>query len=177
MALEQNNLIDLFFTDECGFSLIPNIPYGWQPIGKQLAIKSAKQKVTNLFGLLSCKGKLKAYATMQNINSDFIIECIDEIALKLEKPTVLVMDNAPWHKSEKVLKRQRHWAEKNLYLFFLPKYSPHLNLIETLWRKIKYEWLRPHHYLDASTLRQAVFDIIRNYDNQFSINFSKNFFR
>ena len=40
------------------------------------------------------------------------------------------------------------WRTKNdLFLFFLPTYSPKLNLIEILWRKIKYEWLEFKAYL------------------------------
>lgn len=165
----------MYFTDECGFNLIPSIPYGWQPIGEQLTIRSSKDRVTNLFGLLTRKGKLKVYSTSQSINSDFIIECIDEVATTISKETVLVMDNAPWHKSQKVLDKQKEWNEKNLYLFFLPIYSPHLNLIETLWRKIKYEWLKAKDYESAKKLREAIFNIIRKYDDDFCINFSMNF--
>lgn len=117
----------MFFTDECGFSLTPCIPYGWQPVGKRQTIRSAKDWVTNLFGLLSRQGKLMTYSTLQNINSKFIVECIDEIAVRVNKPTVLVIDNAPWHTSEQVLNKQQEWAQKDVYLFFLPTYSPQLN--------------------------------------------------
>lgn len=175
LCFEEKGLIDLFFTDECGFSLTPSIPYGWQPEGEQLTIRSSKDRVANVFGLLSRRGKLKTYATPQTVNSDFIIECIDEITQTISRPTVLVLDNAPWHRSQKVLKKQKEWAQKELYLFFLPKYSPHLNLIETLWRKIKYEWLRAEDYESATTLRTALFNIVRNYDHEFCINFSKDF--
>ena len=175
LLLEEQGLIDLFFTDESGFNLTPSIPYGWQPIGKQMTIRSSKTKVANLFGLLSRNGKLKVYSTLQNIDSDYIIECIDELSLTTTKETVLVMDNAPWHVSEKVQKKQKEWAEKNIFLFFLPKYSPHLNLIETLWRKIKYEWLKAEHYESAKELKNAIFNIIKKYDDEFCINFSKNF--
>ena len=175
LDLEEAQQIDLFFTDESAFKLQPCIPYGWQPIGEQRTIRSASDRVTNLFGLLSRKGKLKAYSTEQNINSDFIIECIDEIAQTTKRETVLVLDNAPWHRSKKVLDKQQQWQLQGLYLFFLPRYSPHLNLIETLWRKIKYEWLQAKHYESASILKQAIFQIIRKYDHEFCINFSKNF--
>jgi transposase len=37
--------------------------------------------------------------------------------------------------------KQEEWREKGLSLFFLPTYSPELNLIEILWRFIKYQWL------------------------------------
>ena len=175
LNLEDQGIIDLFFTDECGFNLTPCIPYGWQPKGTQLTIRSAKDSVANVFGLLSRPGKLKVYSTPKSINSEFIIECVDEVALTVKRPTVLVFDNAPWHCAHQVLKKQDEWAEKELYLFFLPTYSPHLNLIETLWRKIKYEWLRPEHYESAKTLKEAIFNIIQKYDDEFCINFSKNF--
>lgn len=176
MKLEDQQAIQLYFTDETGFSLTPSIPYGWIPQGEQWSIRSAKDRVCNLFGLLSRKGDLKVYSTPKNINSNFIIECIDEIADQIEMPTVLVMDNAPWHKSKLVIAKQTEWNEKGLYLFYLPTYSPQLNLIETLWRKIKYEWLRPNDYLSAKNLKEALFNIITQYGNEYSINISKNFF-
>ena len=140
-----------------------------------MTIQSSKGRVANLLGLLSPKGKLMTYFTAKSINSDFVLECIDEVAVKINKPTVLVLDNAPWHKSQKMMDKLEEWNEKNIYLFFLPTYSPHLNLIETLWRKIKYEWLRAEHYESAKILPEAIFNIIRNYDDRFCINFSKNF--
>ena len=39
-----------------------------------------------------------------------------------------------------------------LYLFYLPTYSPDLNLAQTLCRKRKYEWLRPQEYLTKDEL-------------------------
>ncbi|WP_299455289.1 IS630 family transposase [uncultured Microscilla sp.] len=156
VLLEEKGAIDLLFGDESSFNLTPCVPYGWQPVGEQRVIKSAKDHVVNLFGMLSRKGKLITYATRQNINSDFIIECLDEIALRINKPTVIVLDNASWHKANRVIERQKVWAEKNLFLFFLPTYSPHLNLVETLWRKIKYEWLKPQDYFTTDTLRNGV---------------------
>lgn len=171
---EGQSAIDLFFTDECGFRLTPCIPYGWILQGEQKTIRSSRGLAANVFGLLSRNGRLKVYTTKSTIDSDFIIECIDEVVQDLNKPTVLVMDNAPWHKSKKMTLMQKQWEQKGLYIFFLPTYSPHLNLIETLWRKIKYEWLRPQDYLSAKELRSALSNIIKKYDDEFCINFSKN---
>jgi len=176
MKLEDQQAVQLYFTDETGFKLTPDIPYGWIPEGEQWSIRSAKDRVCNLFGLLSRKGSLKVYSTDRNINSAFVIECIDEIADLIQIPTVLVMDNAPWHRSESVKAKQTEWNEKGLYLFYLPTYSPHLNLIETLWRKIKYEWLRPQDYLSAESMKEALFNIITHYNDEYSVNISKNFF-
>lgn len=176
MGLEDTGAIDLLFSDETGFNLVPCIPYAWQPIGEQLTIRSAKDRVCNLYGLLSRKGSLQVWSTAQSINSDFIIECLDELADEIRRPTVVVLDNAPWHTSDKVRKKEQVWNNKDLYLFFLPIYSPHLNLIEMLWRKIKYEWLQAEDYLSAKKLQEALYRIIENYDKEFAVNFSKNFF-
>jgi len=46
-----------------------------------------------------------------------------------------------------------------------------LNIIETLWRKIKYEWLKPQHYENAQTLKNAVIDILKSYPEKFNIVF------
>lgn len=152
------------------------MPYGWQPIGKQLSIRSSKGRVCNLYGLLSRKGSLQVWSTTGNINSDFIIECLDELAEQIERPTVVVLDNAPWHRSSKVRTQEKLWNDKDLFLFFLPVYSPHLNLIELLWRKIKYEWLKAEHYACTATLKDALYQIIRNYDQEFTIRFSDSIF-
>jgi len=129
--------------------------------------------VANLFGLLSRQGALKVYSTPQNINSNFIIECVDEVAASIRRATVLVFDNAPWHTAQNVLDKRAEWEEKGLFIVYLPTYSPHLNPIETLWRKIKHEWLRPEHYLSAGALKEAIFNIIRRYGAEFDIDFSE----
>lgn len=170
--MEARGAIDLFFADETGFTLTPSVPYGWQPIGERKTIRSAKGWVANLFGLLSRQGKLITYSTPHSINGQFVAECLDEIAERINKPTVIVIDNAPWHTSELIQERQKAWVQKDLYLFFLPTYSPQLNAIEVLWRKIKYEWLDAEDYASVSTLKEAIFDIIRKYDSEFHIKFS-----
>ena len=132
MELEDKGKIDLLFADETGFNLVPCIPYGWQPIGERLTIRPSKDCICNMLGFLSRKGELKIYSTPHNINSNFVIECFDEIAEDIKRPTVLVLDNAPWHCSKMVKNKMKKRNEKYLYLFFLPTYSPQLNLIEIL---------------------------------------------
>ncbi|WP_286817950.1 transposase [Desulfobacter sp. UBA2225] len=38
------------------------------------------------------------------------------------------------------------WEERGLFLYFIPKYSPQLNLIEILWKHIRYFWLSTSAY-------------------------------
>ena len=76
-------------------------------------------------------------------------ERLDALSLSLSRLTVVVLDNASVHKKA-VKERWAVWQERGLFVFFLPAYSPHLNIAEILWRKLKYEWLCPEDYADMS---------------------------
>ncbi len=84
-----------------------------------------------------------------------------------------MLDNAPIHKSHEFMQAIKRWEQQDLYIFFLPTYSPHLNIIETLWRKMKYEWLKPQDYLNCETLKKAVLNIICQYAEKYSIKFNE----
>lgn len=75
--------------------------------------------------------------------------------LTLCRLTVIIFDNASVHlKAAK--EYAEAWAEKGLFVWFLPTYSPHLNIAEILWKKLKYEWLQATDYADKETLHTAV---------------------
>jgi len=56
-------------------------------------------------------------------------------------------------------------------VWFLPPYSPELNRIEVLWKKIKYEWLPWEAYASFEALRNARQDIFQNLGGKYQINF------
>jgi transposase len=171
-ALEAKNFIEIFYGDQSSFSLNPNVPYGWQP-KEYTKIVPQKGTVSNVFGLLSKKQELEAYTCTGTMTSAFMIALIEDFISKRTQPTVIVLDNAPIHKSAEFLDAVEDWKEKyDLNIFFLPTYSPHLNPIETLWRKIKYEWLKPQHYQNRDTLSDAIDHILCNYGTLFNINFT-----
>lgn len=179
IRLQQRDLIDVYFADESGFNLQPNIPYGWQPIGEQWAFPSHKKQVLNTFGLLNVVNKhLVTYSTKpkQMVNSHFICQSLDDFASKIKRLTVIILDNAPWHKSEQFFNRINYWQDQGLFIFHLPRYCPHLNLIETLWRKIKYEWLTTADYNSKTALKRKLKFIYANFGNLFDIEFSMNFY-
>ena len=177
--LRHAELIDVYFGDESGFSLTPYIPYGWQPIGEQVPIETQRKHLMNILGLLDPIDQiLFPYHTEKGemIDTDFMIRSIEDFIPRCQKPTVLILDNAPWHTSDAFKVKREEWMDKDLYIFYLPKYSPHLNLIETLWRKIKYEWLRPGDYHSKTALRRRIKEIFDKFGTEFSINFSMNGF-
>lgn len=173
LYLESQGFLKVYFADESGFSLTPCIPYGWQAKGEYIRMTPQRSQTTNVFGLLSRDNSFEAYTTEQSINAEAVIVFVDDFAKRITQPTVIVLDNSPVHRSEAFESNIPRWQEEDLYIFFLPKYSPHLNLIETLWRKIKYEWLKPHHYLNRETLLNALNDILVKIGNEFTINFKE----
>lgn len=170
--LELDGFLQIFYGDQSSFSLNPNVPYGWQP-KEYTKIVPQKGTVSNVFGLLSTNQELESYTCTGTMTSEFMIALIENFITTRTQRTVIVLDNAPIHKSEAFLEAKQYWEEEfDVYIFFLPTYSPHLNPIETLWRKMKHEWLKPKDYLNHKTLSMAVDNILCNFGTQFTINFS-----
>ena len=165
--------IDLRYADETAFTLQPNVPYGWIRTGQQRGIPSRKGGNLNVFGLMNLQGELTSYQTTQSVNSQMLIDWLDDFTSTIQKMTVVILDNAPWHISGSVENKIEEWENQGLFIFRLPTYSPHLNIIETLWRKMKLEWLKPEDYENKQSLHQAVNNILENYNNEeFNIDFS-----
>lgn len=180
IALWKQQLVDIYFADEVGFSLTPSIPYCWSKIGKQKPIPTKKYLAYNVFGLMSPEQKLITYLTEKTINSEFIIQSLDDFTKSLTKVTVIVLDNAPWHKSKYVQTKIEEWEQKGLFLLYLPTYSPHLNKIETLWRFIngattRYQWLKIKDYTNLGSLRTAIENIFRQFGTEYQIKFTMNY--
>lgn len=170
--LENEGKIDLYFLDQTGFCLIPSVPYGWQDKGEYLTIKSRRSPRLNVLGLMNRKNHLEAYVSTQSINSDVVIACIDTFFPVVNKPTVIVADQASIHTSHAMLDKVDEWQARGITIFILPSYSPQLNLIEILWRFIKYEWLEIEAYSNWQTFVDSVEKILREFGENYVINFA-----
>ena len=170
--LEEQGEIKLYYLDETGFCLIPNVPYGWQNQGEYLTLPSRRSRRLNVLGIMNRDNHLEAYVSEQSINSDVIGFCIESwFPTKTKKPTVIVTDQASIHTSGIILDRLEEWQERNITLFQLPSYSPHLNLIEILWRFIKYEWLEVEAYSSWNHLVTSLEKMLRKFGDSYVINF------
>lgn len=175
-VLALAGLLDLRFGDETAFSLNPNIPYGWGPIGEQQGIKCIKGGNLNVFGLLDVQNeRLTSYCTEGRVNSEQMIEWLDDFAATLTKPTVVVLDNAPWHRSRAFMAKLPDWESQHLLIYHLPPYCPHLNPIEITWRMMKYQWLRPKDFTSRAALHQRIHYILANFQApEFTLRYTKN---
>jgi putative transposase len=77
------------------------------------------------------------------------------------KPSVVVLDNAPFHTAKVIREGEQEWEARGLTLYRLPAYCPHLNLIEGVWRRLK-GFLMPRRFYDSvAELKEAVLHALR----------------
>ena len=132
----------------------------------------AHSRRLSVLGFLSRRGRLHSFGTQEKVTAQFVIECVEALLPALSCPTILVLDNATVHRSKMVQAKRKEWKRKGLRLLFLPPYCPHLNLIETLWRQVKYRWLWPTAYQNFATLRQSVTDILAQVGTKYRLSFA-----
>jgi transposase len=169
--------IDLFYADESGVCTEGYVPYGWQfkeeaATGGIWVPASRDGKRLNCFALINRQSHCHWTATTHTIDSAFLIRYLDDFSWHITKQTVVVIDQASMHRSQAVKERLPYWRRRGLWLFYLPPYSPHLNLCETLWRLLKGKWLNPHDYLNSDSLFYATTKVLNAVGSQLFIHFS-----
>jgi len=98
---------------------------------------------------------------------------IKQVALHLDLHHITIGNwLTAWEKYKLV-----EWEAADLYLFYLPTYSPHLNPVEILWRFCKYKWLNNPHHKSWSTLKKAILAVFRDFGSVYCINFDKLIFK
>lgn len=168
----QSGLIELYYGDECGVNLEPCVPRGWQFQDEEVSMPTHKGKGVNCFGLFSRNNQSWIATYEKTIKADFVVEQLERFSFSLKKITVVVLDNARIHTGKQIKERIEFWQQRGLFIFYLPTYSPHLNMAETVWRKLKYEWLAPTDYNDKEQLRWSVKQILNEFGKSLRINFS-----
>ncbi len=110
----------------------------------------------NLIGTLSLFGtteQLEVRELTGSCTQAQVISYLDRLAQSCDptRLTVVVLDNAPFHKGKQLTEQRAQWEAQGLYLRYLPPYCPQLNPIEGVWRKLK-GFLMPRR--SYNTLRQ-----------------------
>jgi transposase len=170
--------LNLYYYDESGFSTTPSVPYAWQPKGETIEIPCFRSKRLNVLGFMSLDNQSFFQTVEGSVNSQDVIAAFDAFTLAYQtdylihkKPCVVIIDNASIHTSAAFLARLDDWMARGVGLHYLPTYSPELNLIEILWRKIKYEWLPLSCYISYENLKKSVLEVLANFGLQYKITF------
>ena len=164
--------IDLFYFDEAGFALEPCVPYAWQPRGETIEVPCAKSKRLNVLGFVNRECSFTSVVFEGTVTSAVVVASIDHFISTLQRQTALVMDNASIHTSVEFQENIEHWQQQGLTIVNIAPYSPELNIIEIVWRKIKYEWMPFSAYESFQNLKESLFDILANIGKSYTVNFA-----
>ena len=164
--------IALYYFDVAGFSLEPAIPYAWQEKGSIIEIPSARSSRINVLGFFNTDNDFQSFIFQSSVDTSLIVDCFNMFAKTISQKTVVVIDNAPTHTSDEFEDWIEEWKQMGLFIKYLPEYSPELNLIEILWRKIKYEWIPFSAYLNFSSLKNSIIDILAQVGTKYTISFA-----
>lgn len=151
-AVKKHNAI-LYFEDECNISLTPSVAKTWGPQGQKLVNNiSPNRGSVSAISAISKSGYLvfNIHDGSKRFNSDDIIQFLAELLRHHpRRHLVVVMDQAPCHKSLKV----KHFVEdkKQLHVFYLPPRTPEFNPDEMVWAHLKGKELKGH---KASTTKE-----------------------
>lgn len=138
--LEEIKNIDpanIVYSDETGIDDNEVPIRGWAPRGQRFYAKKNGVRKTryNITAALN-QGKLFAPFVFEGYSNAIVYETYVEkiLAPNLKPGMVVVIDNAQFHKSKKVIQLIE---DMQCRIIFLPPYSPDLNPIEHLWSATK----------------------------------------
>ena len=91
--------------------------------------------------------------------TEVVVRYLDRLAQEGARrgvQTVVYLDNASFHRSQAFRRCCERWLACRLRVRYLPCYSPHLNLMETVWRRVKGGLIPGRYDTDVDSLRAAV---------------------
>jgi len=162
---------NLWFFDEATFSLTPSIPYAWQRIGETIEIPFHRGKSLSAMGFIDLDSNFFSFELEGTVNSEVAIAVMDKFASYVQGTNVVIIDNAPVHQSNIFQERIPAWNAQGLHLYFLPPYSPELNLIEIVWRQIKHHWLPLRAYRSIENLWDELGCVLAGIGKEHKLNF------
>ncbi|MFH1439353.1 MAG: IS630 family transposase [Candidatus Woesearchaeota archaeon] len=143
--------------DEATFRLVPVKQKIWAKKGSkpQLPFWFSSTKA-NIIGAL-VDGKKMFYDWYDRLNAHCFVEFLKKFILTLnkDKKYVFILDNAPAHRA-KMTKNFIESISQNIFIEFLPPYSPQLNCIETCWKIVRHDVTSSNFFKSIETLKYGI---------------------
>lgn len=189
IAEEKPESLQIWFWDECGFSLRVIRRRNWTNKGQRKKIKGQRRSGrVNIMGGLRYNDKKRVvfvikkgdaqtfYSQLEKLN-EFVKKEWCEQGNKPEDfekngpKIVIILDNASFHKKKEVSEDIKNNLP-NIILEYLPAYSPDYNLIELVWHSAK-EYIAHRNFENKEELEKVVINLLN--EGGLTINWSKNF--
>lgn len=158
------------YVDEAGFMPQPPNRSAWTARGETHCVSAKRGRRLNLIGALFSSGKLMLAKLWRSVTGLFFFAFLMAMIKTIRKPLVVILDNASIHTSKKLKPYWDLLKEQGMQFYFLPPYSPELNRIEILWRKMKYEWL-PFKQMEPEELENEIDTIHKGFGSEYNLTF------
>lgn len=121
---------------------------------KTVATNSGRQRLNVVGALERGTNKVITQIGKTNCNALSFLNFIKKLERRYADKTkiILILDNARAHHAKLV---KAHVENSPVELWYLPAYSPNLNLIERLWKFTKGRLLKNHYYVTFKVFQQA----------------------
>jgi transposase len=187
LAEENPEAIQIWFWDECGFSLRVIRRRNWTRKGKRRKIKGQRRTGrVNIMGGLRYSDKKRVCFVIEKGNSNTFFEQLKNLNQEIKKEWVdkgnnpedfetlgpkiiIILDNASFHKKAEIIE-QINIELPNIQLEYLPAYSPDYNLIELVWHSAK-EYIAHREFDNKEALKEVVTKLLN--DGELIINWNK----
>jgi transposase len=156
----------VFFVDAAHFVHRAYLGFIWCFIRTFICSPSGRKRFNVLGAINAVTHEIVTITNEAYINSESICQLLFKLAnLGLNIPIAIVLDNAKYQKCQLV---QDYAKELNIQLYYLPSYSPNLNLIERFWKFIRNECLYSKYYASFTEFKTAISNCIytANSDNK-----------
>jgi transposase len=163
-AKEEN--AEIHWVDETGIKNTSNYVKGYSPKGVTPVVSVASEHIrVNMISAITNKGKLRFKFYRGKMNQSHYIDFLERLIKTSNKKVYAIADNLSVHHGMKV----REWAGKSadkIKLFYLPKYSPHLNPDEYLNNNLKHEMAKKGYSANADEVQAKATGIMRSIQNK-----------
>lgn len=145
----------LVYIDESGIDATDRKQRGWAKIGQVLEGKKSGKcyQRTNIIAGYVNGDTIAPLVFNGSCDTKLVVQWVRECLIKELKPgQIVIMDNAAFHKSDKI---KEAIDSVGCRLLYLPAYSPDLNPIEKFWANMK-RWIRSNIDLFTNLLEALI---------------------
>ena len=145
--------------DESRFCSESNRITSWSKKGKSVVYSGYRYGTSlNCFGSIDLKNGQFISSFHERGNAEATIEHFQKVRDSYEAhiPLAFIIDNATWHKTNKV---KEFCVQNSITLLFLPPYSPEYNPIERVWSFLKSK-VSQRFFPTADSFREFIYGLM-----------------
>lgn len=163
--LAKNIDADIAFEDEAGVGVMTRHGRTWGLRGKTPVVRvSMVRGGYNVLSAVTAQGSMDYLIKDGTINGSKYMEFLEQLIVDRDRPLILLVDHATFHKSKEVKKYVRENRVK-LRVFFLPKRAPAHNPDEQVWNEVKNNYIGKQPIMNKADLKTRLTEAMDSIKN------------